>query len=77
MALRLEKTGQRAEGVRKRSTPLKKDFNTPIDLMKEQDDPILELMIYRTNLVAIYLLTSLDDSEILERGIGNRVVAFL
>ena len=77
MALRLEKTGQRAEGVRKRPTPLQKDFNTPIDLMKEQDDPILELMIYRTNLEAIYLLTSLDDSEILERGIGNRVVAFL
>ena len=77
MALRLEKTGQRAGGVRKRPTPLKKDFNTSIDLMKEQDDPILELMIYRTNLVAIYLLTSLDYSEILERGIGNRVVAFL
>jgi len=50
---------------------------SPIDLMKAQGDPMLELLIYRSILVAIHSLTSLDNSDILDSGIGDQIVPFL
>jgi hypothetical protein len=55
----------------------KKEQHDPIELMMEQQDPLRELLIYRAVLAAVYYLTVLDNSDILELGIGKQVVPFL
>jgi hypothetical protein len=53
------------------------NFDTPIDFMTDQDDPENELFIYRAILVSVHCLIVIDNSDILESGIGNQVVPFL
>jgi len=48
-----------------------------ISFIMKQEDPMHELLIYRTVLLAIICLTALDNSAIIESGIGNQIVPFL
>jgi hypothetical protein len=49
----------------------------PIDFMMKQQNPMQELLIYRAVLVALHCLIVLDNSDILESGIGKQIVPFL
>jgi len=65
------------DGSRSRVVNVAGAGDLPIALMMKQDCQVTELLIYQTVLLATICLTSLDNSEVFERGIGRHIVPFL
>ena len=59
-------------------TTAPRTYATPVEfILKTSPDPTRQLIIYRTVLLSLLLITAMDNSDIIDTGIGDKIVPFL